>query len=127
MNVLGNIVWLIFGGLLASIGYFIGGFCFCLSIVGIPFGLQSFKLGVATLTPFGREVYELPDANSPLRLFFNIIWLVFFGWQIALSHIIGAACLALTIVGIPFSIQLLKLVPIALLPFGRELREVRRY
>lgn len=122
MSLLGNIIWLIFGGLVAAIGYFIGGLGMCLTIIGIPFGIQSFKLGVAVLTPFGREIVELPNANSPLRLIFNILWIILFGWGIALAHLAAAAILAITIIGIPFAWQNIKLIPLALLPFGRDLR-----
>ncbi len=122
MSLLGNILWLIFGGLLAGLGYILGGLLICLTIIGIPFGIQTIKIGVATLAPFGKEIVELPDANSPLRLIFNVIWLLLFGWEIALAHAVSALVCALTIIGIPFALQHLKLIPLALLPFGRDLR-----
>lgn len=122
MSLLGNLIWLIFGGLLAGLGYIIGGVLLCLTIVGIPFGLQSIKLGMATFTPFGKEVVEGEHANSPLRVLFNLIWLVLFGWEIALNHLLWAVVLAITIVGLPFAKQHIKLIPMALLPFGRDLR-----
>ena len=122
MSLLGNILWLIFGGLIAGIGYILGGLLTCITIVGIPFGIQAMKIGVATFAPFGKEIVELPEANRPLRLILNVIWLVFFGWEIALAHATAALVLAVTIIGIPFSLQHLKLIPLALLPFGRALR-----
>jgi len=122
MSLLGNLVWLIFGGLLAGLGYIIGGVLLCLTIVGIPFGLQSIKLGMATFTPFGKEVVEGEQANSPLRVIFNLIWLVLFGWEIALNHLLWAVVLAITIIGLPFAKQHIKLIPVALFPFGRDLR-----
>ena len=122
MTFLGNLVWLIFGGLLAGLGYIIGGLVMCLTIVGIPFGLQNIKLGIATFAPFGKEIVEVPDANSPLRVLFNILWLVLFGWAIASAHLVSAALLAITIIGIPFALQHIKLIPLALFPFGRDLR-----
>lgn len=125
MSLLGNIIWLIFGGLVSGIGYIIGGLTLCLTIIGIPFGLQAIKLGIATLTPFGREVVELRDADSTLRLVFNVIWIILFGWEIALSHLIHGAILAITIIGLPFAKQHFKLLIMALLPFGREFRQVR--
>ncbi|MCS6844751.1 MAG: YccF domain-containing protein [Caldilineales bacterium] len=124
MSLLGNIIWLIFGGFLAGLGYILGGLLLCLTIVGIPFGLQAIKLGWATFAPFGKQIVELPDANRPLRLIFNVIWLVFIGWEIALAHAGSALLLAITIIGIPFALQHLKLIPLALLPFGRDLRAV---
>ncbi len=123
MSLLGNILWLIFGGLLAGLGYIIGGLLLCLTIIGIPFGLQTIKIGIATLTPFGKEVIELRNANSVLRVVFNILWIVFFGWEIAISHLVFAAILAITIIGIPFAVQHVKLIPLSLLPFGRTLRQ----
>ncbi len=122
MSILGNLIWLIFGGLLAGLGYIIGGLLLCLTIVGIPFGLQSIKLGIATFAPFGKEVVEGEHANSTLRVLFNLIWLLLFGWEIAVAHLISALVLAITIIGIPFARQHIKLIPLALFPFGRDLR-----
>jgi len=122
MSLLGNILWLIFGGLVAGLGYILGGLLTCITIVGIPFGIQAMKIGVATFAPFGKQIVELPEANSPLRLILNVIWLVLFGWEIALAHATSALILAITIIGIPFALQHLKLIPLALLPFGRTLR-----
>ena len=121
MTLLGNVIWLIFGGFISGLGYIVGGLLTCLTIVGIPFGLQSIKLGFATFMPFGKDVVAAPDANSTLRVVFNVIWLVFFGWEIALVHLTHAAVLAITIIGIPFAVQHVKLVPLALFPFGRDL------
>ena len=121
MNLLGNLIWLIFGGLLTGLGYIIGGLGLCLTIIGIPFGIQSIKLGIAAMAPFGLRVVQTEEAASPLRLVFNIIWLLLFGWEIALAHLAHALILAVTIIGIPFARQHLKLVPLALFPFGRRL------
>ena len=126
MSLLGNIIWLIFGGFIAGMGYIIGGFLLCLTIIGIPFGLQSIKLGVATFAPFGKEIVEVDNANSVLRVIFNVIWIVLFGWEIALAHLMSAAILAITIIGIPFAVQHIKLIPLSLLPFGRDLRRVHQ-
>ncbi len=121
MSTLGNIIWLVFGGLIAALGYLIGGLLLCLTVVGIPFGLQSIKIGVATLAPFGKEVVEGQNANSALRVLFNLIWLILFGWEIAVAHLISALILTVTVVGIPFAKQHIKLIPLALFPFGRDL------
>ena len=121
MSTLGNVVWLVFGGLIAALGYIIGGLLLCITVVGIPFGLQSMKIGVATLTPFGKEVVEVKQANSTLRILFNLLWLVLFGWEIALAHLLSALVLTITIVGIPFAKQHFKLIPLSLFPFGRNL------
>jgi uncharacterized membrane protein YccF (DUF307 family) len=73
MSLAGNIIWLIFGGFLTGLGYILGGLGICLTIIGIPFGLQAIKLGIASFTPFGKEIVEVEDADSPLRLIFNVI------------------------------------------------------
>jgi uncharacterized membrane protein YccF (DUF307 family) len=122
MSLLGNVLWLIFGGFLSGLGYILSGLLLCLTIVGIPFGLMSIRIGFATFAPFGKQVVERPDANSPLRVVFNVIWLVLFGWGIALTHLAAALVLCVTIIGIPFAIQHIKLIPLALLPFGRDLQ-----
>jgi uncharacterized membrane protein YccF (DUF307 family) len=124
MSLLGNILWLIFGGLISGLGYIIGGLLLCVTIVGIPFGLQSVKLGVATFAPFGKQLVELDNANSVLRILFNVVWILLFGWEIAIAHLTFAAILAITVVGIPFALQHVKLIPMSLFPFGRELRRV---
>lgn len=122
MSLLGNIIWLIFGGFIAGLGYILGGIGLCLTIIGIPFGLQSIKLGFAVFAPFGKELVELDDANGILPMIFNLIWLVLFGWEIALAHLASAGILAITIIGLPFAWQHIKLIPLSLLPFGRDLR-----
>lgn len=122
MSLLGNLVWLVFGGFLSGLGYITGGFLLCLTVVGIPFGLRSIKMGIEVMLPFGKDLAELHDANSPLRVVFNVLWLVLFGWELALMHAIWALILAITIIGLPFALQHLKLIPLALFPFGRELR-----
>lgn len=123
MTLLGNIIWLIFGGLLAGLGYIVGGIALCLTIIGIPFGIQSIKYGVAVFAPFGRELVEKEEANGCLNIVFNVLWIVFFGWEIAILHLVHAALLAITIIGIPFAAQHIKLIPLSLMPFGRDFRE----
>jgi uncharacterized membrane protein YccF (DUF307 family) len=122
MSFMGNILWLIFGGFITGMGYIIGGLAMCLTIVGIPFGLQSIRLGVATFTPFGKEVVENERSSEGLAVVFDLLWLIFFGWEIAVAHLIVALLTGITIIGIPFATQHLKLIPVALFPFSRELR-----
>jgi len=122
VSLIGNIIWLAFGGLLAGLGYIIGGVGLCLTIVGIPFGIQSMKLGVATFAPFGKQLVETDDANSALRVVLNVLWAILFGWEIAIVHLVHAGVLAITIIGIPFALQHIKLIPMSLLPLGRSLR-----
>lgn len=121
MSLLGNLIWLIFGGFFAAAGYIIGGLGLCLTIVGIPFGLQSIKLGVATLAPFGKEVV-VEQNEGGLALIFDVVWIVLFGWEIAVAHLVAALVLAITIIGLPFARQHIKLIPVALFPFQRDLR-----
>lgn len=122
MSLIGNIIWLVFGGFLAGIGYIIGGLFLCLTIVGIPFGLKTINIGMSTFAPFGKEVVETPGASSLLSLVFNIIWILLFGWEIAIAHLTAALILAITIIGLPFAKQHLKLLTVSFLPFGHELR-----
>ncbi len=121
MSVLGNIIWLIFGGLLAGLGYILGGLLLCLTIVGIPFGVKAMQIGVATLTPFGKEVIPVERGEGCLPLLLNVIWIVLFGWEIAVAHMISAGILAITIIGIPFAKQHIKLIPISFAPFSFRL------
>ena len=122
MSFLGNLIWLIFGGFISGLGYLLGGLLTMLTIIGIPFGAQVMKIGVATMTPFGREIVDSEDAANPLNLIFNIIWAILFGCEIAVSHFFHGVVLAITIIGLPFAKQHFKLIPLALFPFGKELR-----
>ena len=121
MSLIGNIIWLIFGGFLAGLGYLLGGLLLCLTIVGIPFGMQSIRLGIATFAPFGKEVVQT-EGSGCLRVVFSAIWLLLVGWEIAVAHLTGALILAITIVGLPFAKQHVKLIPVALFPFMYDLR-----
>jgi uncharacterized membrane protein YccF (DUF307 family) len=118
LTLVGNIIWLILGGFLIAIVYFLGGAVFCLTIVGIPFGLKLFRLGRAVLSPFGKEVKRTQGGGNLGALFFNILWLIFFGWEIALVHLLGGLLYAVTIVGIPIAMQHFKLATVALMPFS---------
>lgn len=120
MNLIGNIIWLVFGGLLTALGYIFGGLLLCLTVVGIPFGLQCFKLAVVSLFPFGRRIENNPSSGGCLSLFANIIWIFTGGLFTAINHLFWAVVLALTIIGIPFAKQHLKLLEISLMPFGKR-------
>ena len=122
MSCFGNIIWLIFGGFVSGTGYILGGLLTMLTIIGIPFGTQAMKLGIATMSPFGREIIEMEDAGSTLNMVFNILWAFLFGWEIAVSHFVHGVVLGITIIGLPFAKQHFKLIPLALFPFGKELR-----
>jgi uncharacterized membrane protein YccF (DUF307 family) len=124
MSVLGNIIWLVFGGFVTGLGYILGGLVLCLTIIGIPFGIQAIKLGTATMTPFGRKIVEDANPNSTLKIVLNVAWLFLFGWEIALVHLFHAVLLAITIIGLPFAKQHIKLLPLSLLPFGRSFERI---
>ena len=120
MNILGNLIWLIFGGFFSALGYFVVGFMFCISIIGIPFGLQCFKIGILTLSPFGKQAVTTPSSGGCLTLLFNLIWIVTGGLYTACMHLIFALLLFITVIGIPFGRQHLKLLELTLTPFGKE-------
>jgi uncharacterized membrane protein YccF (DUF307 family) len=120
MNFLGNILWLIFGGLFSAIGYFFGGLLLCFTIIGIPFGIQCFKIAGLVLMPFGRQVVSKPGGGGCLNLICNVIWLFTGGLYTAVIHLVFALLLAITIIGIPFAKQHLKLMELSLMPFGKE-------
>ena len=124
MSFLGNILFFIFGGFIIFLGYLLGGIVLCLTIIGIPFGIQCFKLAGGVLAPFGREVRETRPPGGALALIMNIIWIILPGLELAIMHLFLAAFFALTIVGIPLAMQHIKLLPLALLPFGRVVRDM---
>ncbi|MBS1653473.1 MAG: YccF domain-containing protein [Bacteroidetes bacterium] len=122
MNLIGNLIWFFFGGFLAALGYFFGGLVLCITIVGIPWGLQCFKLAGLVLWPFGKEVVSSSKSMGCLSLFCNIIWILCGGLYTAVVHIVFGILLFLTIIGIPFARQHFKLVEISLMPFGKTVR-----
>jgi uncharacterized membrane protein YccF (DUF307 family) len=124
MSLLGNIVFFIFGGFAIFLGYLLGGIVLCLTIIGIPFGIQCFKRAGGVLAPFGREVRETEPPGGPLALIMNIMWIILPGLELAIMHLFLAAFFAITIVGIPIAAQHIKLLPLALLPFGRVVRDI---
>jgi uncharacterized membrane protein YccF (DUF307 family) len=124
MSLLGNLVFFIFGGFLIFIGYILGGILLCLTIIGIPFGLMCFRLAGGVIAPFGREVRETEPPGGPISLIMNIIWIILPGLELAVMHLLLAVLFALTIVGLPIAAQHMKLVPMALLPFGHVMRDI---
>ena len=118
MRLLGNILWFILGGFVMAVSWFAAGILWCLTIIGIPVGIQCFKFAALSLWPFGKEIVYHPSTSSFLL---NVIWLVFSGWILALEHFVGGILLAITIIGIPFAKQSFKLARLALMPFGAEI------
>lgn len=124
MRTLGNILWIIFGGgIILFLEYFIGGLLLCLTIIGIPFGLQCIKLAFLALLPFGKEVQDTQQAGGCLSLLMNIIWILVGGIWVAATHLVFALACAITIVGIPFALQHIKLVSLSFAPFGKVVKE----
>jgi uncharacterized membrane protein YccF (DUF307 family) len=121
MKILGNIIWLLFGGIIISIEYIIASLALMITIIGVPFGVQTLKLGVFALWPFGAEVRTGVRASGCLYILMNILWLILGGFAITLSHAVFGLLLCITIIGIPFGMQHFKLAAIALSPFGRDI------
>jgi uncharacterized membrane protein YccF (DUF307 family) len=119
MRLLGNIIWFLFGGLAAAIGWFISGLLLCITVIGIPMGFQCMKIAGLALWPFGKEV-EIGSFGVG-GLFLNIIWLILFGWELALGHFLIGLIFCVTIIGIPFGIQHFKLAKLGLMPFGAKI------
>ena len=122
MSLIGNLIWIIFGGLLTCIGYIWGGIVLCLTIIGIPRGLQAMKLGIAHLAPFGRTVQPTGNSIPVVSFLLNIIWIIFAGFWIALTHLFFGILLSITIIGLPFGLQHFKLMRLSFYPFGYDLR-----
>lgn len=119
MRTIGNIIWIIFGGLFTALGWALAGIVFYITIVGIPLGRQCFKFASLTLAPFGKEIRYGGGAPSLLA---NIVWLVLVGLWEAIAYVMLGVLWCVTIVGIPFGLQLFKLAKLSLLPFGVEVR-----
>lgn len=123
MRILLNIIWLIFGGLWLALGYFLAGLVMCILIITIPFGIASFRIGLYALWPFGKTVVDKPTAGVG-SLIGNVIWLILAGVWLAIGHIATALAMAITIIGIPLAIANLKMIPISLMPLGKEIVDV---
>lgn len=119
MKLIGNVLWILFGGLVGAIGWMIAGFILMITIIGIPFGKQCFKIAGLTLWPFGTEVSI--GAFGAMGLIGNILWILIFGWELFLYHLGLGLLFSITIIGIPFGKQHFKLARIALVPFGASI------
>ena len=118
MRIILNLLWLIFGGLLSALGWIVTGCLWCITLVGIPVGMQCFKLASISLNPFGKEiVYE---NEGPVSLLLNILWIIFGGIEMAIGNAIIGAILCITIVGIPWGKQYFKIAKLSLMPFGAQ-------
>ena len=120
MKILGNLIWWLFGGLEAAIGYFTGSLAMACTIIGIPVALQTFKIGLLCLWPFGATVKNTDSPTGCIRIPLNIIWLIFGGLWAWLMHIVFGALLYITVIGIPFGNQHFKMAKLSLAPFGKD-------
>ena len=120
MKTLANILWLILGGLEAAIGYFTGALALCVTIIGIPWGLQVFKIGLLCLWPFGATVQDTEGLHGCIRVPMNVVWFIFGGAWAWLCHIFFGLLLCLIVVGIPWGKQHFKMARLSLAPFGKE-------
>jgi uncharacterized membrane protein YccF (DUF307 family) len=121
MKTIGNIIWLVFGGLITAIEYVIASLLLMVTIIGIPFGLQTLKLAVLALWPFGSQITDNGKSGGCLNLLMNILWLILGGFGICLSHFFFGLLLCITIIGIPFGRQHFKMAGLALTPFGKTI------
>ena len=121
MNTLGNLLWLILGGILVAMMYYLCGLIMCITIIGIPFGVQLFKLGTFSLWPFGHELVDGKRSSGCLYVAMNLLWIVLGWWEIALIHLFFGCLFSITIVGIPWGLQHFKMIGASLLPFGKDI------
>lgn len=121
MSTLGNILWFILGGFLVAMMYFVAGLLMCITIIGIPFGLQLMKIGILALAPFGKDIKAKDNAGC-LSIVFSVLWIVFGWWETALVHLVLAAVFAITIIGIPFAKAHWRLMKMSFMPFGLTTR-----
>ncbi|MDN5918792.1 MAG: YccF domain-containing protein [Pseudonocardia sp.] len=126
MRLLLNLIWLVFAGFWMAVGYAIAGLVACVLIVTIPFGIASFRIAAYALWPFGRDVVRRPSAGAASTIG-NLLWIVLFGWWLALGHVFTGIALCLTIIGIPMGIANFKLIPVSLMPLGSVIVDADRY
>ncbi len=120
MRTLLNIIWFVFSGIWLWIAYMLAGVVCCLLIITIPWGIASFRMANYAVWPFGRELVDKPSAGV-LSFLGNVIWVIAAGWWLALTHIVTGLLLCITIIGIPMGIANFKLIPVSLMPLGKEI------
>lgn len=123
MRLIGNLIWLVFAGIWMAILYTVAAAVMFVTIIGIPFGLMSLRIAAYSLWPFGRTVIRKEDAGAG-STFGNVIWFILAGWWLAIGHIVTSVPLFVSIIGIPLAIGNLKMIPISLAPFGREIVDI---
>ncbi|MEG0306624.1 MAG: YccF domain-containing protein [Clostridium sp.] len=120
MSCLGNIIWFLFGGLIAGLQWWLTGVLWCITIVGIPIGLQCFKFARLQFAPFGKDIITTNDSSMGFLL--NVLWLIFGGLPLVITNLVSALLLSITVIGIPFAAQSLKMARLAFAPFGKEVK-----
>lgn len=124
MRTILNIIWVVLGGFWHFLGYMLAGIILCIPIITIPWAIASFRIAQYSLWPFGRQVVDKPTAGLG-SLLGNVIWVVLAGWWLAIGHIIAGIAMCVTIIGIPMGIADFKLVPVSLMPLGKEIVRTR--
>ena len=118
MRLLGNVIWIVFGGFLSALGWILAGCLWCITIVGIPIGKQCFKLSSISLNPFGKEVeYD----GGTVSFIVNVLWIIFSGLELAIANLVLGCLFCATVVGIPFGLQYFKIAKLSLAPFGANI------
>ncbi|MFT3871478.1 MAG: YccF domain-containing protein [Nocardioides sp.] len=125
MRTLLNIIWLVLSGFWLFLGYLLAGVILCIFVITIPWGIASFRIANYALWPFGRTIVSKPTAGAGSFLG-NVLWVIFAGWWLALGHIISGVALFVTIIGIPLAIADFKMIPISLMPLGKEIVPTQR-
>lgn len=123
MRILLNVIWFLLAGLWLALGYLFAALIAFILIITIPFGVAAVRIGIFALFPFGKTVVRKPEAGTGSAIG-NVIWVILFGWWLALAHLVTGVLLCLTIIGIPLGLGNFKMLPVSLLPFGREIVSV---
>ncbi|EMD27141.1 YccF domain-containing protein [Amycolatopsis azurea] len=123
MRLILNVIWLVLCGLWMALGYIVAGVICCILIVTIPFGLASFRIAAYALWPFGRTVVDRRDAGAASTIG-NVIWFIFAGLWLAIGHVLTGVALCITIIGIPLGVANFKMIPVSLMPLGKEIVEI---
>lgn len=118
MSCLGNLLWFIFGGCISGLSWMLAGCLWCISIIGIPYGIQCFKFASMSFFPFGKEIVY---GGGAVSFIVNVIWILISGIPLAVEHLVTGCLLCVTIIGIPFGLQQFKLAKLALMPFGTSI------
>lgn len=123
MSLIGNIIWFVFGGFVMGLGWWLAALLAAITIIGIPWAIAAFRIGTFSFWPFGRQIVDRPSGSvgAAGAAIGNLVWALLAGWWLALGHLIAAAMCAVTIIGIPFAFQHLKLAVLSFFPFGKEI------